>query len=133
LRLSKELRCVVCQNETIDESEAPLAHDLRMILRERLRAGDTDEQAKEYLVRRYGHFVLLKPPLEPQTILLWFAPILVLATGAGAAVLYVRERRRAAAALPPQLTPEEQAELDQMLAAAKPAEPEAPAGPSEAA
>src|SRR5579862_9875828 len=70
--ISQELRCVVCQNQTIDDSDATLAHDLRVILRERLEAGDSDDQAKAYIVRRYGPYVLLKPPLEPATALLWF-------------------------------------------------------------
>eukprot|EP01030_Chromulinospumella_sphaerica_P029629 gene29629-30080_t len=79
--LSKELRCVVCQNQTIDDSDAPLAADLRAILRERLTAGDSDEQAKAYLVQRYGDFVLLKPPVNPATLFLWFGPALLLLGG----------------------------------------------------
>ena len=128
VRVSRELRCVVCQNETIDESEAPLAHDLRVILRERLKAGDTDQQAKAYLVARYGHYVLLRPPMEPETLALWFGPLAVLALGAGVAALHLRERRRAEAVLPPQLSPEEQAELDRLLAGSADFQPATRAG-----
>src|ERR1700741_26261 len=70
--ISQDLRCVVCQNQTIDDSDATLAHDLRVIVRERLEAGDSDAQVKAYIVGRYGAYVLLKPPLEPATLLLWF-------------------------------------------------------------
>ena len=72
--LSRHLRCVVCQNQSIDDSNAPLARDLRVILRERLKAGDTDEAANDYIVARYGNFVLLKPPVQVSTLLLWFGP-----------------------------------------------------------
>jgi cytochrome c-type biogenesis protein CcmH len=77
--VSKELRCVVCQNQNIDDSAAPLARDMRLLVRERLTAGDTDEQAKAYLVARYGNYVLLKPPFQPNTWLLWFGPFAILA------------------------------------------------------
>jgi cytochrome c-type biogenesis protein CcmH len=110
--LSKELRCVVCQNQSIDESEAPLAHDLRVILRERIAAGDTDEQAKAFLVQRYGHFVLLKPPMEGATLFLWFGPAALLAAGAAGVALYLRGRAKAA---PPSLTPAEEAEVARLL------------------
>ena len=79
--LSQELRCLVCQNQSIDDSNAPLAHDLRVILRERLAAGDTDAQAKAYLVTRYGDFVLLRPPFQPDTWALWLGPFAVLLAG----------------------------------------------------
>ena len=72
--LSQHLRCVVCQNQSIDDSNAPLARDLRVLLRERLKAGDTDEAANDYIVSRYGNFVLLKPPVQVSTLLLWFGP-----------------------------------------------------------
>jgi cytochrome c-type biogenesis protein CcmH len=91
--LSEELRCLVCQNETIDESSAPLAHDLRVLLRERIAAGDTDTQAVKYLTDRYGDFVLLRPPVVPATYLLWFGPIIVLLLAGGGAALYVRRRK----------------------------------------
>ncbi|MDO8296067.1 MAG: cytochrome c-type biogenesis protein CcmH [Caulobacter sp.] len=84
--LSKELRCVVCQNQSIDASSAPLARDMRLLVRERIAAGDTDVQAKAYLVERYGNFVLLKPPFQADTLLLWFGPLLILVV-AGVALL----------------------------------------------
>ena len=76
--IGKELRCLVCQNQSIDDSDAPLARDLRLLLRERLRAGDSDEQAVRYVVGRYGEFVLLRPPFRPETYVLWLGPALVL-------------------------------------------------------
>src|ERR1700742_1326176 len=84
--LSKELRCMVCQNQSIDDSAAPLAHDLRVLVRERLTAGDTDAQVLTFVQARYGEFVLLRPPFKLQTLLLWFAPLLLLA--AAVFVLY---------------------------------------------
>ena len=72
--IAAELRCLVCQNQSIDDSDAPLAKDLRLLLRERLSAGASDAEAKAYIVSRYGDFVLLRPPLKPQTLLLWGAP-----------------------------------------------------------
>ena len=77
-KLSQELRCVVCQNQSIDDSNAPLAHDLRVIVRERLPAGDTDSQVLAFVEARYGEFVLLRPPFKPQTLLLWLTPLLLL-------------------------------------------------------
>jgi cytochrome c-type biogenesis protein CcmH len=94
--LSQELRCVVCQNQSIDDSAAPLAHDLRMILRERLAAGDSDKQAVDYLVRRYGDFVLLRPPFQADTVALWLGPLAVLLLGGAGVGLYVRGRSRGA-------------------------------------
>jgi cytochrome c-type biogenesis protein CcmH len=76
--LSQELRCVVCQNQSIDDSNAPLAHDLRVLLRDRLEAGDGDKQALDFIVARYGNFVLLKPPMQLNTLLLWIGPLLIL-------------------------------------------------------
>jgi cytochrome c-type biogenesis protein CcmH len=76
--LSQELRCVVCQNQSIDDSNAPLAHDLRVLLRDRLAAGDSDQQALDFIVARYGNFVLLKPPMQLNTFLLWIGPLLIL-------------------------------------------------------
>jgi cytochrome c-type biogenesis protein CcmH len=110
--LSRELRCVVCQNESIDDSNADLARDIRRLLRERLAAGDTDAQAVAFLVARYGDFVLLRPPVRADTYLLWFGPFAVLAI-AGAGILLALRRRRPAA--PPPLSPEEQARLDRLL------------------
>lgn len=76
--LSQELRCVVCQNQSIDDSNAPLARDLRVLLRDRLQAGDTDSAAMDFIVARYGNFVLLKPPMQLNTIMLWVGPFLIL-------------------------------------------------------
>src|ERR1039458_6736200 len=91
--LSRELRCMVCQNQSIDDSEAPLARDLRLLVRERIAAGDSDAQVIDFLVARYGEFVLLKPRLERQTLLLWLLPPLALAGGGFA--LWTHSRRRA--------------------------------------
>jgi len=96
--LSQELRCLVCQNQSIDDSAAPLAHDLRVILRERIAAGDSDKQAVDYLVRRYGDFVLLRPPFQPDTWVLWLGPLAVLLLGGTGVALYVRGRARTAEA-----------------------------------
>ena len=111
-KLSRELRCVVCQNQTIDDSDAPLARDLRIILRERLAAGDTDAEAKAYLVARYGDFVLLRPPMKPATLALWFGPLAALALGGAGAFLYLRSRRAGDAG---QLDPADEAELAKLL------------------
>jgi len=113
--LSQELRCLVCQNQSIDDSAAPLAHDLRVILRERLAAGDTDKQAVDYLVARYGDFVLLKPPFQPATWALWLGPLAILLLGAGGAALYMRGRARAG---DPPLSPADEAELTRLMASA---------------
>lgn len=88
--VSKGLRCVVCQNQSIDDSNAPLAHDMRVLVRERLLAGDSDAAVKAYLVNRYGDFVLLRPRLRPDTIFLWFGPLLMLGAAAGGFALYLR-------------------------------------------
>jgi cytochrome c-type biogenesis protein CcmH len=91
--IGKELRCLVCQNEDIEDSNADLAHDLRVLLRQRLKAGDTDAQVIKFITDRYGDFVLLKPPVEPATWLLWFSPFAVLALGAAGAWVYLRRRK----------------------------------------
>ena len=96
--LSQTLRCLVCQNESIDESDAALAHDIRVLLRERLLAGDSDAAARQFIVARYGDFVLLKPPLEPATLVLWFGPVVVLVAGGLGVVLYLRRRLKEEAA-----------------------------------
>src|ERR1700752_360959 len=97
--LSRELRCMVCQNQSIDDSEAPLARDLRLLVRERIAAGDTDAQVIDFLVARYGEFVLLKPRLEPHTLPLWLLPPLALAGGWVA--LWRNSRRRSRSAVGP--------------------------------
>ena len=94
--LSRELRCMVCQNQSIDDSEAPLARDLRLLVRERLTKGDTDQQVLDFLVARYGEFVLLKPRLSRGTLLLWFATPAVFAAALILIVLAYRRRRAAA-------------------------------------
>jgi cytochrome c-type biogenesis protein CcmH len=91
--LSKELRCLVCQNQSIDESNADLAHDLRQLLRQRLVAGDTDQQVLDFLTARYGLFVLLDPPFVPLTWLLWLTPPVLVLGGGGLLLLWARRRR----------------------------------------
>ena len=103
--LSKELRCLVCQNQSIDESNADLAHDLRVLLRQRLVAGDTDQRVLDYLAARYGVFVLLEPPFSPSTWLLWLTPPLLVFGGGGLLLFRVRRRRPEPAV--PDLTSEE--------------------------
>lgn len=109
--LSAGLRCVVCRNETIDESNAEIARDMRLVLRERLLAGDTDAEAVQFLVDRYGEFVLLRPRAEGANLLLWAAGPLMLLAGLGLAVVAIRRR----APPPAPLTPEEEARLAQVL------------------
>ena len=104
--IGSELRCLVCQNESIDDSDADLAHDLRVLVRQRLVAGDSDEQVKAYIVARYGNYVLLKPPFLAETYLLWIGPALLLIAAGAAAVLYYR--RSAAQPPPGPLSPQEQ-------------------------
>lgn len=117
--ISKDLRCLVCQNESIDDSNADLAKDLRLLVRERLEAGDSDADVKNYLVARYGEYVLLKPPLNPGTYLLWSLPLLVLVAGG----FVVWRRAKLASAVPPgtPLNAEEEAALAARL---KPSQPE---------
>lgn len=112
--LSKELRCLVCQNESIDDSNADLAHDLRVLLRERIGGGDSDAQALHFIVSRYGDFVLLKPPVTPATYVLWFGPPALLALGGIGALFYLR-RRRAATLEPAPLSEAERQRLAQLL------------------
>lgn len=92
--LSKELRCMVCQNQSIDDSDAPLARDLRLLVRERLQAGDSDRQVMDFLTDRYGEFVLLKPPVNARTFLLWALPAGILLFGAAMLLTMMRRRRR---------------------------------------
>jgi cytochrome c-type biogenesis protein CcmH len=86
--IGKELRCLVCQNQSIDDSDADLAHDLRVLVRQRILAGDTDEQVKRYIVARYGTYVLLKPPFDAETYFLWLGPLVLLLCAAGVATIY---------------------------------------------
>ena len=112
--ISSGLRCLVCQNETIDESDAGLAHDIRMLLRERLTAGDTDAQAVQAIVSRYGDFVLLNPPVRPATYVLWFGPVAILLAGLLGTAIWLRRRGAAAEAMAP-LSADEQTRLAAML------------------
>jgi cytochrome c-type biogenesis protein CcmH len=120
--LSRELRCMVCQNQSIDDSEAPLARDLRLLVRERIAAGDSDAQVIDFLVARYGEFVLLKPRFERQTLLLWLVPPLLLVGGGLALWLYSRRRPTRDAAAAPALTADEQARLAALMAGDAPPE-----------
>ncbi|OAM79345.1 cytochrome c-type biogenesis protein [Devosia elaeis] len=109
--LSAGLRCLVCQNQSIDDSDAELARDLRLLVRERLVAGDSNEEVEQYIVDRYGEYVLLNPRLGPHTLVLWIAAPLLLLVGLVALVL---ARRRTARPQAAGLTPEERAVLDQL-------------------
>jgi cytochrome c-type biogenesis protein CcmH len=111
--LSGELRCLVCQNESIDESGAPLAHDLRVLLRERIAQGDSDAQAVKFLTDRYGEFVLLRPRIEPATYVLWFGPIAVLLIAGTGSAIYLRKRKAQPEAAP--LSADELARLDRLM------------------
>jgi cytochrome c-type biogenesis protein CcmH len=113
--VSKDLRCVVCQNESIDESNADMARDMRLLVRDRLLEGDSNEEVKQYLVDRYGDYVLLRPPFKPTTYVLWFGPALILIGGV-LAVVFTYRRKAAAPAAPPPLTDEEKAQLRTLLA-----------------
>jgi len=112
--IGAELRCLVCQNQSIDDSDAALASDLRVILRERLAAGDTDRQAIDFIVSRYGHYVLLNPPFEPETLLLWLGPAVVLLGGGVWVAMMARGRAGVITAAAP-LTPEEREQLARRL------------------
>ncbi|HLG85812.1 MAG TPA: cytochrome c-type biogenesis protein [Alphaproteobacteria bacterium] len=108
--IGKQLRCPVCKTESIEESDADFTRDLRKVVRERVAAGDTDQQVLDYMHARYGDFILLKPPFEPSTWILWLAPPLLLM--AGGALAWVVIRRRPAAAEPPALTEAERAAIE---------------------
>jgi len=110
--LSEGLRCLVCQNQSIDDSNAPLARDLRILIRERLKAGDSDAEAVDFIVARYGDFVLLRPRFMPETWLLWIGPFALLLIAGG--ILYLR-RRRGGNEAEKALEPEEEAALKRVL------------------
>jgi cytochrome c-type biogenesis protein CcmH len=114
--LSQELRCMVCQNQSIDDSDAPLAKDLRVLVRERLTAGDSDNQVMDFLVARYGEFVLLKPPVSRHTLVLWLAPFALVVIGACGLIFFLR-RRAGEKGVPAQesLTPAEQSRLAELM------------------
>jgi cytochrome c-type biogenesis protein CcmH len=122
--LSKELRCMVCQNQSIDDSDAPLARDLRLLVRERIASGDSDSQVIDFLVARYGEFVLLKPRFNPHTVLLWLLPPLALMGGGIGLWAYSRRREKAGGISQEsglKQTPEEMARLEKLLASEPPA------------
>ena len=110
--LSRELRCVVCRAETIDDSDASIARDLRLLLRERLVAGDSDAEVLDFMVARYGEYVLLKPPARGANLVLWLAGPILLLTGGAIAGSWLRRRKGAEAAA---LTPEEERRLAEIL------------------
>ena len=109
--LSKELRCMVCQNQSIDDSDAPLARDLRLLVREHLRAGETDRQVLDFLIARYGEFVLLRPRFAPHTALLWLTPLGVLVIGALGIAMSARRQRSSEG----NLTADEEGRLAEIL------------------
>ncbi|MHB1232478.1 MAG: cytochrome c-type biogenesis protein [Burkholderiales bacterium] len=113
LKLSKELRCLVCQNETLADSQADLARDLRREVREKMREGMSDAEIKHYLTHRYGDFVLYRPPMKPTTWVLWFGPFLLLFGAAGGLVFFIKRRRRALDETP--LTPDEATRIQSLL------------------
>jgi cytochrome c-type biogenesis protein CcmH len=114
--ISAELRCLVCQNQSIDDSNAPLARDLRILVRERLKAGDSNQEVLDYITARYGDYVLLRPPFRATTWILWLGPFVLLALVLGLlGFIVVRRRRKTPPAPPPPLTPEERAKLDLLM------------------
>jgi cytochrome c-type biogenesis protein CcmH len=112
--IGSTLRCLVCQNESIEDSNAALAHDIRVLVRERLAAGDSDLQASGSIVARYGEFVLLQPPLKPATYILWFGPAALLLLGLAGTAFWLRRRPVATASTAP-LSPQEQSRLESLL------------------
>jgi len=116
-KISANLRCVVCQNQSIDESAATIAKDLRLIVRERLVAGDNDDQVYGYITDRYGDYVLLFPPLKPQTLVLWFGPLFLLLIGAWASYRYIRSAGTGGPDEPAAgaLSPEEESRLKALM------------------
>ena len=109
------LRCVVCQSQSIAESNAPLAKDMRILVRERLTAGDTDEQAMQFLVDRYGDYVLMKPPFQANTIILWFFPALALMITEAAAFVYLRNIKKTSATPAPTLSDDDEEKLQRII------------------
>ena len=112
--LFKEVRCLVCQNESIDDSEAALAHDLRVLVRDQVKQGRSDDEIRAFLTERYGEFVLLKPPFSAGNAVLWLTPLGVLLAGGGLMVALLRRRRNEQAA-PETLSPDEEARLQRLL------------------
>lgn len=114
--ISRELRCVVCDGEVIDDSNADIARDLRILVRERLVAGDTDQEVRDYVVERYGEYVLLRPPFSARNAALWIAPFVLLGAGGALAFYFVRRQRADAAGTVGPLSPEEEAALARLMA-----------------
>jgi len=112
--LSRELRCMVCQNQSIDDSDAPLARDLRLLVRERLTSGDSDSQVVDFLVARYGEFVLLKPRFAWHNAVLWLTPVVALVAGTIAMLVAIKRRRVASAGAAP-LSPDEEQRLAEVI------------------
>jgi cytochrome c-type biogenesis protein CcmH len=112
--ITRELRCVVCQNQSVDDSDAPLAKDIRVLVRERIAAGESDEAVKDFIVQRYGQYVLLRPPFGIDTALIWIGPFALFAIALGLALVFMR-RGRGDALQPQPLTPEEESRLDARL------------------
>ncbi len=113
--ISANVRCVVCQNEPIDTSNAGIARDLRILIRERLKAGDTDQEVLDFLVARYGDFVLFKPPFKPETWALWLAPFVIFAAGAAGIVVMLRRTGQRGTAGPDRLDPAEEEKLARIM------------------
>ncbi len=111
--VGQELRCLVCQNQAIDDSNAPLARDLRILVRERIKAGDSNTQVMDFVVARYGDYVRLRPPMRTETYLLWFSPALLLAIALGAVLVTLRRRKSVSRTAP--LDEDERARLDKIL------------------
>jgi cytochrome c-type biogenesis protein CcmH len=116
--IGKDLRCLVCQNQSIDDSNAELARDLRVLVRDRILAGDSNEQVIDYVVSRYGDFVLLNPPMKKKTLLLWYGPVIILGLGVVAIFVFYRRRRHGtvdatAGAVP--LSDAERAKIDKIM------------------
>ncbi len=115
--ISKELRCLVCQNQSIDDSDASLARDLRILVRDRLKAGDSDEEVVSFVVERYGDFVLLRPPFKTSTLLLWIGPALIFIAGIAGVWTWYRRRRTAVISDAAPLSDDERKRIDAILAA----------------
>lgn len=113
--LSAEIRCLVCQNQSIDDSDASLARDLRLLVREQIKEGKTDQGIRDFLVERYGDFVLLKPPMKASTWLLWYGPLIVFVLGLAGLIVFFRTRAGSANAPTTQLSAEEQARVERLL------------------
>ena len=113
--LSKDIRCLVCQNQSIDDSNADLARDLRVLVRERLKKGDSDPDILDYLVKRYGDFVLLKPPVKASTYLLWYGPIGIFLFGVLGLFVFFRNRRAAPARTTAELSADEEKRIAALL------------------